>query len=267
MMSKERKVSVYDLEGSVKRTIELPPIFATNYRPDIIKRAVLASRAARRQRFGVNNRAGKKTSAESWGVGRGAARVPRVKGSQHPAGGKAAFAPFTVGGRMTHPPKPEHTFDEKINKKERRLAIRSAISCTANPVLVEARGHILDLVPELPLVVISDFEKLKRTARVTEVFESLGVMPDLDKIKERTGKIRVGKGKRRGRRYKSGTSVLIVINEDKGLVKAARNIKGVDITTVENLSAELLAPGTHAGRLTIWTESALEKLSGEELFN
>ena len=81
------------------------------------------------------------------------------------------------------------------------------------------------------------------------------------------GKIRAGKGKRRGRRYKSGTSVLIVINEDKGLVKAARNIKGVDISTVDNLNAELLAPGTHAGRLTIWTESALEKLRGEELFN
>lgn len=266
-MSEVRKVSVFNLEGESKGTIELPPVFSTKYRPDVIKRAVLAGRSARRQRFGVSKRAGKRTTAESWGAGHGTARVPRVKGSQHHAGGKAAFAPFTVGGRVTHPPKPEHTFTEKVNRKERRLAIRSAISCTGIPILVEARGHILDFVPELPLVVTSDLEKQKKTYQILKIMEDLGVSPDIDKIKTRLGQIRPGRGKMRGRRYKSGTSVLIVIGEDKGIIKAARNIAGLDIVKVDQLNAELLAPGTHAGRLTIWTEAAIEKLRTENLFN
>jgi large subunit ribosomal protein L4e len=70
-----------------------------------------------------------------------------------------------------------------------------------------------------------------------------------------------GKGKIRGRKYKNRKSLLIVAASDQGLGKAARNLPGVDFITVEKLNAELLAPGTHAGRLTIWTEGSLQKLS------
>jgi large subunit ribosomal protein L4e len=73
--------------------------------------------------------------------------------------------------------------------------------------------------------------------------------------------IRAGKGKLRGRKYKGRKSLLIVAGNDSGLGKAARNLPGVDFVTVERLNAELLAPGTHAGRLTVWTESSLEKLA------
>jgi len=81
---------------------------------------------------------------------------------------------------------------------------------------------------------------------------------ELERIKEK--KVRAGKGKRRGRKYKRKVGPLIVISEDKGIVKAAKNLPGVDVCFVENLNVELLAPGGQPGRLTIWSNSAIEKL-------
>ncbi|MFB6262252.1 MAG: 50S ribosomal protein L4, partial [Bradymonadaceae bacterium] len=50
-----------------------------------------------------------------------------------------------------------------------------------------------------------------------------------------------------------------------GIERAARNIPGVDVAPVEELNAELLAPGTEPGRLVIWSENAVEKLGAEDL--
>lgn len=60
----------------------------------------------------------------------------------------------------------------------------------------------------------------------------------------------------RGRGKKEGKGPLIVIYEDKGVSKAARNLPGVDVTVLRNLNAELLAPGAHPGRLVVWAKSA-----------
>ncbi len=114
-------------------------------------------------------------------------------------------------------------------------------------------------MPDLPLVVVDDFQKLKKTTEVEEVFMQIGVWPDVYRVKE-SRKIRAGRGKMRGRKYKQAVGPLIVITENDGIVKAARNIPGIDIATVDNLNVELLAPGTHPGRLTVWTQSAIEKL-------
>jgi large subunit ribosomal protein L4e len=78
---------------------------------------------------------------------------------------------------------------------------------------------------------------------------------------EESRNIRAGKGKYRGRRIKQAVGPLIVIAEDKGIMQAARNIPGVDVVTVNNLNAEVLAPGAHPGRLTMWTSGAIEKLN------
>lgn len=277
---------VYDLNGSETETIDLPEIFDTPLRPDIIKRAVLSSRANKRQAFGPDPQAGKRTSAESWGVGRAKARQPRVKGSQHPAGARAVFAPMTVGGRVTHPPRPWRDWTEKVNKKEKRLAIRSAIAATTDPLLVEARGHIVEPLVDLPLVVTNDFEQLKTTKEAIDAFSKLGLISapakvldedenanafgDIDKAEKRLHKVRAGKGKRRGRKYKSATSVLIVYGSEPNattLFKAARNLAGVSIVHVTQLNAEILAPGTHPGRLTVWVRSAIDALAKDELYN
>lgn len=258
-----KKVNIYGLNGEPLRPIKLPEVFDTPYRPDLIKRAVLSSRAARIQPYGVNKNAGKRTTAESRGTGLGIARVPRVKGSRYSAAMRGAMAPMTVGGRRAHPPKPEKKHAEKINKKERRIAIRSAIAATAKPELVKRRGHIIENLPELPLIVADELQSLNATQETREFFIKLGVWPDILRAK-RGKKIRSGKGKMRGRKYKKPKSILVVINEDQGVVKASRNHPGLDIVNVRNLNAELLAPGTNPGRLTIWTESAVAQL--ENLF-
>ena len=249
------KANVIDLSGNASGQVELPPVFEEEYRPDIIKRAVLSAQANRLQAYGPHFYAGMNTSAQSWGPGHGVSRVLRLKN-----GRKAAGVPMAVGGRRSHAPQPNADYTEKVNKKERRKAIRSAIAATASTGLVEARGH--KFTRELPVVAKNDLESLTKTSEVIKFLQAAGLWDDV--LRAKLGRnIRAGKGKLRGRKYKGRKSLLIVAGTDAGLGKAARNLPGVDFVTVERLNAELLAPGTRAGRLTIWTESSLEKLAGK----
>ncbi|MCS7115280.1 MAG: 50S ribosomal protein L4 [Nitrososphaerota archaeon] len=251
-----KTVKVFDINGKPVGKIKLPPIFDTPIRPDVIKRAVLAIQSARLQPKGRDPMAGKRTTAESRGVGLGIARIPRTKGPF----GRGAFAPGTVGGRLAHPPVPEKKIVKKIPKKEKILALFSAIAATASKEAVVSRGHDIEDVPQIPIVVVNEFESLKKTKEVEETLVKLGVLADLYRVRESI-KIRAGKGKRRGRRIKHAVGPLIVVAEDKGVGEAARNIPGVDVVPVSSLNAEVLAPGTHPGRLTIWTAGAIEALS------
>jgi len=258
-------VKTYSLKGKAGAAIELPAQFATPYRPDVIKRAVLAVQSLRYQPHGVDELAGKRTSAQSWQTGRAKARIPRVKGAGTRASSQGAFAPGTVGGRQAHPPETRKVIIERINTKERRLAIRSAIAATADSKLVKARGHKIDSVPEIPLVVSDDLEALNTTKAVQTAVAALGLEDDLVRASEGRS-VRAGKGKMRGRKMKTPTSFLIVVASDQGIRKAARNLPGVDTVEVHGLNAELLAPGTHPGRLVVWTQAAISKLGAENLF-
>ena len=259
------KVKTYSLKGKAGTAITLPSQFDTPFRPDVIKRAVLALQSKRYQPKGVDEFAGKRNTAESWQTGHGRSRMPRVKGSGTGAANRAAFAPGTVGGRVAHPPEARKVLLERINRKENRLAIRSAIAATANKEQVAARGHKIDDVPELPLVIDDKIESLITTKDVIESLNKLGLEEDLKRASDGRG-IRAGKGKMRGRKMKSPKSLLIVVGEDKGISTAARNLPGIDIVEVQGLNAELLAPGTHAGRLVVWSKSAIERLEKEALF-
>ncbi len=247
------KVPVYNLEGAESGEIELPKIFETPVRRDLIRRAVLALRTSRLQPKGTDPLAGLRTTAESWGVGHGVARVARIKG-----GSRAARVVQAVGGRRAHPPKVEKIIRERINRKEKRLALLSALAATASKMFVEGRGHVVG-EKALPIVVVDDLEGLEKTRQVRELLEKLGVWGDVERAKK--GKrVRSGKGKMRGRRYKVPKSLLIVVGEDKGIVKAARNLPGVDVASADVLNVEHLAPGGEPGRLAIYTVSALKKL-------
>ncbi|MDO8841857.1 MAG: 50S ribosomal protein L4 [Methanocalculus sp.] len=245
------KAQVKSLEGSPLREIELPETFDTPYRPDIIKRAVLALQSTRYQPHGSDPYAGMRTSAVGWGSGRGEAKIPRIKN-----GSRAARVPNARGGRAGHPPVVEKVLIEKVNKKEKILAIRSAIAATASIDLVRERGHLFE--QDVISVVEDAFENLERTSEVITVLEALGIMADVNRSKL-SRNIKPGRGKLRGRRYKQRKSLLIVTSETP--LRAAANLSGVDSIAVGELNAEHLAPGTHAGRLTLWTESALKRLS------
>jgi len=250
-----KTVKVFDLNGKPVEKLKLPPIFETPIRPDVIKRAVLAVQSKRFQPQGRDPMAGKRTTAESRGVGLAMARIPRIKG---PAG-TGAFAPGTVGGRLAHPPTPEKKIVKRIPKKEKRLALFSAIAATASREMVVSRGHSVEGVPQIPMVAVDDLEGLKRTNEVEETLIKLGVLSDLYRVRESV-KVRAGKGKSRGRKIKQAVGPLIVVAEDKGIGEAARNIPGLEVIPVKSLNPEVLAPGTHPGRLTIWTKSAIETL-------
>jgi large subunit ribosomal protein L4e len=246
---------VFDLKGKEVSQVNLPQIFNTPTRPDVIKRAVVTIQSHKYQPQGRDPMAGKKNTAESRHAGLGISRVPRLK----ERGQRAAFAPGTVGGRSAHPPRSEKIIKKRLPKKEMNLALRSAVAATGSKETVAARGHIVDDVPDFPLVVVDDIQSLKKTKDIEEALVSLGVWSDVFRVKE-SRKIRAGKGKMRGRKMKQAVGPLLVIANNDGVAEAARNIPGVDVTSVENLNAELLAPGTHPGRLTVWTNSAFEKV-------
>jgi large subunit ribosomal protein L4e len=245
------QATVRDLNGEDAGTVDLPEVFETAYRPDLIKRAVLAAQANRKQPYGADPYAGMRTPAESFGSGRGMAHVPRQNG-------QGRRVPQTVGGRKAHPPKAEKDQGKGINDKERKLAIRSAVAATADAERVADRGHRFDDDLDLPLVVDDAFEDLVKTREVVDLLEALGVHEDVERADDgRT--VKAGRGKTRGRKYRQPKSILFVTSEEPST--AARNLAGADVTTAAEVNAEELAPGTHAGRLTIWTESALAEVN------
>jgi large subunit ribosomal protein L4e len=257
----QKTAEIFDLQGKSIGKITLPKVFSTPYRPDVIKRAVLAIQSNRLQPQGRDPMAGKKTTAESRGTGSATARVPRTKGT-----GRAAFAPSTVKGRQPHPPKAEKIIVKNIPKKEAKLALTSAIAATAEKEVVFTRGHRIDAIVGLPLIVDNAFESLTKAKEVEEAFSSLGFDAELERVKQ-SRNVRAGRGKLRGRKMKQAVGPLLVVADGKSLMTAASNLPGVEVTTVVNLNTEMLAPGTHPGRLTVWTNAAIEKLSalyGEE---
>ncbi|MCD6572359.1 MAG: 50S ribosomal protein L4 [Thermoplasmata archaeon] len=253
------KVNIYDLNGEVKNKIDLPEIFNYPIRIDIIKKAFDVLRANKRQPYGADPLAGKRHATASAGKGLGVSRVPRLTqvGSR-----RAALAPGTVGGRRAHPPKAEKNWKEKINKKEKQMAIKSALSALTNKEIVKQRGHEFDEKITLPIVVEDRFKDIKKTKELVEVLKKLRVYEDIERA-ERGKHIRAGKGKRRGRKYKIPKSILIVSSRGD-IHKSAANLPGLDVITPNQINIEYLAPGGNPGRLTIFTEEALKQIGGSK---
>jgi large subunit ribosomal protein L4e len=246
------KAQVKTLDGNIAHEIPLPAVFEEEYRPDLIKRAVIALQSTRRRPHGTDPYAGIRSSAVGWGSGRGVSHVPRIRN-----GSRAAKVPQAKGGRAAHPPLTAKVLIRNINKKEKQKALRSALAASICDELVRGRGHVFE--GDVPVVLEDRFEELSRTSEVIAALSAAGVYEDVERAKL-SKKVRAGRGKMRGRRYRQRKSLLIV-TADKPL-RAARNLAGVDAVTVDELNTELLAPGTHPGRLTVWTESALMRLEG-----
>ena len=121
------KVNLYKIDGTSTQKVDLPEIFNTPYRPDIIRKSFNTLHSNKRQSYGSDPFAGTKHATASVGKGRGMSRVPRLT-----QGRRAALAPCVVGGRRAHPPKAERNWNEKINKKEKQLAKNSALAATSN---------------------------------------------------------------------------------------------------------------------------------------
>ncbi len=249
------KVNVYTVDGGIKGQVELPKAFNYPYRPDLIKMAVRVFQLNRVQPHGIKERAGMKV-AESWGPGHGTSKmVPRIGSSS-----RGGNIPSARGGRPGHPPTTERVWDRKINKKMRKMAKYSALSMTANKVMIIKRGHKFNEELTLPVIIEDKIEEINKIKDAIAMLQKVGVYDDI--VRASVKRVRAGKGKMRGRRYKKKKSILLVVKNKDNVKKGFGNLPGVDIVTPSELNAENLAPGTHAGRLAIFTESAIEDIRG-----
>lgn len=250
-----RTAKILDVGGKEVGELVLPEFFTTALRLDVIRRAVVAQQSHRFQPQGRNLMAGKRTTAEGFGVGRGISRVPRI-GGHGPLSGTAAFAPGTMGGRMAFPPVTRKRRDKNVNRKERLLALRSAIAATASGEIVRGRGHRFNENIALPLVVSDEVEKLSKASEAKQFLASMGLWDDI---------VRVRKSKRIGHSGRThSVGPLLVISNGGVARKAFGNFEGVEVVTARDLSVEALAPGTRPGRLTVWSESAMKALAGKK---
>jgi len=242
-------IPVFDINGNKKGKIKIEHIISFPVRTDLIIRAVLSERSKERQPYGTNKLAGKRTSAHYHGrrqkirhsmMNREMARMARIH-STRTLYFTARFVPQARKGRKAHPPKAEKIWYEKINKKEWKKVLLSAIAASFDKKHVEKRGHVLDGIKHFPLVLEDSIEKMKKTKDMLKTLHKLGLEKELKIAKKR---------KRLG--------PLIVVMKDGGIVKAARNIAGVEIVSVKDMKVEDFAPGTHPGRIVVWSKSALE---------
>ncbi|MDO8511012.1 MAG: 50S ribosomal protein L4 [Nanoarchaeota archaeon] len=252
--------------------MNMPSQFKEEFRPDLIKRAVHALWSKARQAYGTDPLAGLRHSSKvskrrrkyrgcyGFGISRINRKILSRRGTRFNWVG--AFSPQAVGGRRSHPPKVEKVLERRINKKENRKAIRSAMSATLLKEVVAGRGHKLPV--EYPFVVSSAVESLSKTKDIEQLLLDLGFADELARSAQK--KVRAGMGTMRGRKYQRKKGVLIVASVDCPLLKAAKNVPGVDAVEVKALNAELLAPGADAGRVTLWTEKAVQKVADEKLF-
>ena len=253
-------VSVFSLEGAKSGETQLPDVFTAPMRPDIVQFVHTHMNKNNRQAYSVSPWAGKQVSAASWGTGRAVARIPRVGGGGTSRSGQGAFGNMCRGGRMFAPTKTWRKWHRKINLSQRRYAVASALAASAVPALVMARGHKIDDVPEIPLVMDTSIESAKKTSAAKDILASVGALADVEKSAD-SKKIRAGKGKARNRRYTLRRGPLVVYKENDGVEQAFRNLPGVELCCVDRLNLLQLAPGGHMGRFCIWSQSALDALN------
>ena len=254
------KALLYDKTGKEKSKIELPKVFETKIRPDIVLKYFEAEKFILMQPTAPDPRAGRKHSASGtishkrhdWKghYGRGISRIPRKtmwrRGTQFYWIG--AEISGTRGGRRAHPPKLIKKL-RKINKKEMQLAIDSALASTASPRYILERYGTIEKINEAPFVIESLPQKTKELIKVLETIFPKG-FPIL-----KNKKVRAGKGKLRGRKYKSNAGILILTSKEEKAIT-----KGIDTKPIGEISIAELYP---LGRLTLFTKKAIEELGGK----
>eukprot|EP01120_Amphizonella_sp_Union-15-10_P007419 TRINITY_DN24_c0_g2_i1.p1 TRINITY_DN24_c0_g2~~TRINITY_DN24_c0_g2_i1.p1 ORF type:complete len:423 (-),score=61.15 TRINITY_DN24_c0_g2_i1:75-1343(-) len=253
-------VTIHFSKNKRRRQIPLPAVFLAPIRVDLVHAVHTNVSKNERQPYAVSRYAGHQTSAESWGTGRAVSRIPRVPGGGTHRAGQGAFGNMCRGGRMFNPTKTRRRWKRKTNLKQRRFAVCSALAASSVPSLVIARGHRVEKIPEIPLVVSLDSVKsIDKTKKAEKFLHRVGAYPDIEKSKA-SKRLRAGIGKMRNRRRKIATGPLIVYNEAHDVPRCFRNIPGVELCHVRYLDILQLAPGAHLGRFIIWLEDAFQLL-------
>jgi large subunit ribosomal protein L4e len=255
------KITTYTTTGTKEGEIELPLIFSTPFRRELIHKAWTNITSHKFQPQGRHPTAGQDVVADSNDppTGQGVSRVARAKGGGGGRQGQGAEVASTRGGRQAHPPIVAKVIYKKLNKKENKLALCSAIAATASKELVELRGHKIQGVETFPIIISDDIESISKANDILKILDSLKLIQDVTRLETR--KSRSGQSRLRGRSKKVGKSVLFVTKDASNLSKAIGSLPGVEVRKVTDLSILDLAPGAHPIRLTVYSKSAIEEIA------
>ena len=259
------KTQVFDIKGNKKGDMDIPKFFSAKIREDIVSKVLEAMKKA--QPYAPSPVAGKQHAAKGkvkhlrhvWrsGYGRGRSRVPRKifsrRGEQF--NWEAAEVPFARGGMRAHPPKVTSMINTlKINKKEMKIALLSALSSTASEKDIMKRYSSLEgkkLENKFPFVV-SEINSMKAKDLISGLKNILG--DSLFEVGIQKKSIRSGKGKSRGRKYKKNAGLLIILGNEENLKTSAFDVKKAKEVSVSDLAKGGL------GRLVVYTEKAIKEL-------
>ena len=255
------KVDLMTLDGKKSEQIDLPIIFNTELNTKLIHKAYINLESHGFQKHSTHPTAGQDVVADSNDppTGRGIARIARMKGGGGGRQGQAGEVAGTRGGRQAHRPYPIRVIYKKINKKENKLALFSAIAATASKELIQSRGHKIEGIQSFPIIVEDEIENIANTSKMVKVIDNLNISQDVERLAKR--KKRTGKVALRGRTSKIGKSVLFVVSNSEKISKACSGIPGVDACSTKNLSVLNLAPGGSLIRLTIFSKKAIEEIA------
>jgi large subunit ribosomal protein L4e len=258
------QAKVVRIDGKESHTIEIPSVFETPFRYDVIHKVYVNLLSHSFQRQGRYPMAGEVVSAESRNTGLGIARIARARGEGFSRAGQAAGVASIRHGRVPHPPESWKNIYKKVNNKEKQLALCSAIAATARKDLIERRGHKLSNISSFPIIVSDDIESISKTKDLLNLLRVLGLQQELDRV-DFSRKARSGTARRRGREGRSAVSAIIVVggdeDENKNISKLSGSVGGVEIKQVKDLSVLDLAPGSKPIRLAIYSENAIKELN------
>ena len=254
------KVPTFTISGTKENEIELPLVFSTSFRKDLISKSFTNLNSHKFQPQGRRPTAGMDVVARSNDppTGQGRSRIAKMRGGGGGRQGEAGGVASVRGGRQAHPPKVQKVIFKKLNKKENKLALCSAIAATQSKEIVKSRGHKVEKLNVFPIVISNDIENVSKTKELLKILESLNLMQDVDRLKTR--KARTGKSSLRGRSTKIGKSVLFVTSNTKKLSNACNAIPGVDVQSAKHLSVLDLAPGGAPIRLVVYSKNALQEI-------
>ncbi|HSD04304.1 MAG TPA: 50S ribosomal protein L4 [Nitrosopumilaceae archaeon] len=256
------KAQVFSIDGSKSDQVELPLVFSTPLRTDLLHKAYVNLESHQFQIQGRYANAGMDVVAESNSppTGHHQARVARMHGGGGGRQGQGGGVAMVRGGRQAHPPTTAKVIHKLLNKKENRLALCSAIAATASADLVKSRGHKVDKLESFPIVVSDEIESISKAKDLAKFFDALNLTQDVERLKSRL-KRRSGKSLLRGRNTKIGKSILIVVKDSKNLSKATGTFLGVDVKSVDSLSVLDLVPGSQPIRLTVFSKNAIDEIA------
>lgn len=249
------ELTVRSVDGIAESTVQLPQVFQTPFRPEVIHRAYVNMLSHKFQRQGRYPAAGELVSAESRNTGLGIARLARIRGQGFSRAGQAAGVAGVRAGRVAHPPESWKAIRKKINNKERHLALSSAIAATARKDLIVGRGHLVEGISDFPIIASDNIESITKSRDLHKALLAYGLAKDLSRATSKS------KGTKKGNRVKNaGTSALIVVRKGSKTSRLANSIPGVDVKDIESLSVLDLVPGSKPIRLTVFSKGSLEYL-------